>query len=220
MKKGLGLAVVAAIGMSVVGHAAAQSKWPAHVDIEAKPGTKRTLGEADLFLPVTQDARTLWFANVRARLDDRGSQEGNVGFGGRRMLDGGWNVGAHAFFDRRRSETGNLYNQLAFGGEALGRDWDVRANVYRPIGTRVRTIDSTDTAAVTANTLQVSTVVREERALRGFDAEVGWRVPLTTVEDPRQLRLFAGGYQFKDDVAKVSGPRVRAEMTVAQWPVS
>src|SRR6185503_20046214 len=53
---------------------------------------------------------------------------------------------------------------------------------------------------------------------RGFDAEAGWRVPLFDVDGPTQLRLYVGGYRFKDDVAKLSGPRLRAELTVAELP--
>ena len=74
------------------------------------------------------------------------------------------------------------------------------------------------TASVSGSSLLVSSVTSEERALKGFDVEVGWRAPLFSVDEPRQLRLYAGGYRFKDDVTDVSGPRVRAELTMAQTP--
>jgi hypothetical protein len=48
----------------------AKPKWGPSIDFEAKPGTKRSLGEADLFVPLWQDPTTLFFGNLRARLDD------------------------------------------------------------------------------------------------------------------------------------------------------
>jgi len=206
------------LALAATSLAAQQAKWGPHLDFEAKPGSKRSLGEGDLFVPLMQDERTLLFGNLRARFDDQSSREGNLGLGVRRMLEGGWNVGGYGYLDRRKTELGNYYNQTTLGGEALGRDWDFRANAYLPRGERVRQVDTADTASISGTTVLVSSVTREERALKGFDAEVGWRVPMFDVDGPRQLRLYAGGYRFKDDVAKLSGPRLRAELTVAELP--
>jgi hypothetical protein len=215
----------------------AQDKWGPHIDFEAKPGSKRTLGEADLFVPIVQDPRTLWFGNLRGRFDDQSNREGNLGLGVRRMLGGGWNLGGYGYLDRRKSESGQFYSQVTLGGEALGRDWDLRANAYLPQGDRVRDLGSTTTVTTTAggasfvsiagSTVQivtpgattmtaVSTV--EERALRGYDAELGWRVPLFDLDAPRELRVYAGGFRFKDEVAKVQGPRLRLELAMAELP--
>jgi len=215
-----------ALPLSAAGQTSGSSapKWGPHLDFEAKPGSKRSLGEGDLFVPLMQDERTLFFGNLRARFDDQSSREGNLGLGVRRMLEGGWNIGGYGYLDRRKSETGNYFSQVTLGGEALGRDWDFRGNAYLPQGDRLRDLGSTpggSTAAVSGTSVIVTTTgptLREERALRGFDAEVGWRVPLLDADEPRQLRVYAGGYRFKDDVVKVSGPRVRAELTVAELP--
>jgi len=145
------------------------------------------------------------------------------------MLQGGWNLGGYGYLDRRRSgESGEYYNQVTLGAEALGRDWDVRGNAYLPQGDRVRDLGSAtsggaSTASIVGTTVQVTTggtttTTTEERALRGYDAEVGWRVPLFEAEDSRQLRLYAGGFRFKDDVLKVSGPRARAEIALTELP--
>jgi len=211
---------VAAIASCFMPDATAQSaaKWGPHLDFEAKPGSKRSLGEGDLFVPLMQDERTLFFGNLRARFDDNSSREGNLGLGLRRMFEGGWNVGGYGYLDRRKTETGNYFGQATLGGEALGRDWDFRANAYLPHGERVRDLGTANTASVSGTTVLVSSVTTQERALKGFDAEVGWRVPMFDVDGTRQLRLYAGGYRFKDDVAKLSGPRVRAELTVAELP--
>jgi parallel beta-helix repeat protein len=215
-----------------VGMAHAQSSptlWGPHVDVEAKPGSKRTLGEADLFLPLSQDARTLVFGNLRTRFDNQNSYEGNLGIGVRRMYDSGWNLGAYGYVDRRRSETGQYYNQTTLGAEALGPDLDFRANAYVPHGDRVRTLGTTvtdggpSTAALVGTVIQVTTPgsttsTREERSLEGYDLEAGWRLPLFDRIDRRQLRLYIGSYRFHDSVTTVSGPRLRAEFALTDLP--
>jgi hypothetical protein len=193
-------------------------KWGPHVDLEARPGSERSLGEADFFLPLSQDVRTLVFANLRGRFDNNENYEGNLGFGMRRMQPSGWNLGGYGYLDRKRSETGNKFNQVTLGAEALGLDWDFRANAYLPVGTRARDIGSVSSAALSGAAIQVNTTTLEERALKGFDAEMGWRTPLFDSEAHRQLRLYLGGYRFSDAGVTVEGPRVRAELTMEQLP--
>lgn len=202
------------------------AKWGPRIDLEAKPGSKRTLGEVDLLLPIAQDENTLAFTNLRGRFDDNSSREGNLGLGVRHMLKSGWNLGAYGYFDRRRSEYGHYFNQATLGVEALGRDWDFRANGYLPVGTRAKSLGTTGGGASTATLSGTSILVttpgsttREERALKGFDAEVGWRTPLFESEAARQLRLYLGGYRFNGAGISVHGPRVRAELEVQQLPV-
>lgn len=189
------------------------AQWLPHLDAEGKFGNKRNIGEADLFLPIAQDARTLYFANVRTRFDNESGREGNFGLGVRHMLENGWNLGAYGYFDRRRSsDTGFYYNQTTLGVEALGRDFDLRANAYVPVGTRSHDLGSASTAALSGSTVQVTTINREERALQGFDAEAGWRLPVFDSEARRQLRVYLGGYHFSGAGITVEGPRARAEL--------
>lgn len=214
--------IAAAVALAMLPAAGqAQDKWGAHIDLEAKPGSRRSLGEADLFVPLMQDARLLVFGNLRLRMDDHSGREGNLGLGVRQMMDGGFNLGGYVYLDRRRSETGNGFNQVTLGAEALGRDWDLRGNVYLPTGSKVRDLGLTgpSSASVAGNTVTVTTLAREERALKGFDAEVGYRVPLWAADAERQLRVYAGGYRFSDSAARVSGPRVRAELALHDLPM-
>jgi hypothetical protein len=211
----------AVFAVAIAGHSAAaqaQGKWGAHLDFDAKIGNQRTLGEGDLFVPLMQGDRTLFFGNLRGRFDNQDSTEGNAGLGVRRMMGNGFNLGGYGYFDRRRTGNGNDFDQATFGAEALGRDWDFRGNFYQPTGEKVRPVDITATAAASGASILVTSVTREERALKGYDAEVGYRVPLSGVDDLSQLRVYAGGYSFKDDLAKLSGPRLRAEFTVAEVP--
>src|SRR5262245_52132829 len=172
-------AAAAAVLCFFFGVATAQDKWGSHLDFEAKPGTKRNLGEGDLFVPLWQDGRSLLFGNFRGRFDNESGREGNLGIGMRQMLDSGWNLGGYGYFDRRRtSEGGNYFKRATFGGEALGRNCDLRANAYLLYGNRVKELSSTTEAAVSGATVVVTTPPYEERALKGFDVEAGWRVPL------------------------------------------
>ncbi|WP_137918182.1 inverse autotransporter beta domain-containing protein [Hydrogenophaga sp. 2FB] len=198
---------------------AATPKWGAHIDLEAKPGNKRSLGEMDLFVPLAQGPNTLFFGNLRGRIAEGNSHEGNVGLGVRRMLDSGWNLGAFVHLDRRRTPSGSRFKQTTLGLEALGRDWDLRANVYNPQGNRVRDLASGPaTATLSGTTVQVTSSMLQERALPGHDLEAGWRVPVFGADDHRQWRLYLGSYRFSDSLAKVSGVRVRAEYAVAELP--
>lgn len=206
--------------------AAEAPKWGAHIDLEGKLGTERHLGEVDAFLPIAQSDRTLLFANIRARADDEGSHEGNFGLGLRHMLSSGWNIGAYGYYDRRRTDFDNDFNQATFGVEALGRDFDFRANAYLPFGERVKDAGSTPEgasfASLVGTTIEITTLgglTREEHALRGFDAEIGWRVPLWSADDSKALRLYAGMFHFDDSaVEAVTGPRLRAELTMYELP--
>lgn len=211
------LLTVFAFGLQPSAAADTSDKWGASIDLEGKLGTDRRLGEADLFLPLAQDGRNLLFANLRTRFDDSGSTEGNFGAGVRHMLDSGWNLGAYGYFDRRRTANDHLFNQITFGAEALGEDWDFRVNSYWPVGKKVRPLDDLNTAEISG----ASVIFRggEEHALRGFDTEVGWRVPAFAADGPLELRLYAGGFTFDDaDVPDVTGPRLRAEFTAYEIP--
>lgn len=208
--------VVFAGGTPALGQSA-EPKWAPHIDLEAKPGSDRSLGEADLFIPVAQSADSLLFANLRLRMDDQSSNEGNYGLGVRHMLDSGWNLGAYGYFDRRRTEYDNYFNQVTLGLEALSQDWDLRANYYAPVGRRTHLVDALNTAEVSGTTV----IFRggEERSMGGFDAELGWRVPLFDAGADKQFRLFGGAYHFSESgVEDITGPRLRAELTFDSVP--
>ena len=51
-----------------------------------------------------------------------------------------------------------------------------------------------------------------EKALYGFDGEVGWRVPIFPADGDFDVRVYAGGYYFTNgDVDTIAGPRGRIE---------
>lgn len=210
----LSLCFVAGLSFPAV---AADKKWHPHVDFEGKLGSERSLGEADVFFPLAQDDDTLLFGNLRARLDNDSSSEANIGLGLRHMLRTGWNVGGYAYFDRRRSEADNYFSQITIGAEALSEDWDLRTNGYIAVGDREHAAAGFAGASITGTTIVLRSGL--EKSMQGFDAELGWRVPVFTRDDAQQLRFYAGGYHFNgDDVADISGPRLRAELVFDEIP--
>jgi len=207
------------LGVLNLSPALAQSpdKWGAHLDLEGKLGTERNLGEGGLFLPLYQTPDTLVFGDLRMRFDDNESHEANVGAGVRRMLGSGWNIGGYGYFDRRESPYDNYFNQITVGAEALGRDVDLRLNSYWAIGDRSRAVDSLGEASISGSSITMRG--GEERSMSGFDAEVGWRVPLFDAEADKQLRFYVGGYRFTaDDVESIQGPRARVDFTMNELP--
>lgn len=211
-----GVLLVGATGCLAAEQAPA-GKWSPYLDLEGKWGTERSIGEGNFFLPLLQSERTLYFANLRGRIDDSSDNEGSIGGGVRHMLDSGWNLGAYGFWDHRRTEFDNTFNQATFGVEALGPNLEWRANLYQPIGTRSHTFDESSRGEVVGSGLMVATTYQQEQALPGFDLEAGWRLPLFDAEDERQLRVFLAGYRFEDDGIKVEGTRVRSEYSMTPF---
>src|SRR5690606_34194766 len=119
-------------------------------------GSQRSIGEMDAFIPVAQDDSSLLFLDFRGKFDDDASREGNFGLGYRHIMDGSWIAGTYVFYDRRRTELGNLFNQATLGFELLGEDWDIRANGYLPQG-GARRIGGTgaDVAAISGSSFSI-----------------------------------------------------------------
>ena len=199
--------------------AQAQDKWEPYIDLEGKIGNERDLGEIDFFMPLLQDDDTLFFSDIRIRKDNNSSSEGNFGVGMRRMLDNGWNVGAYGYFDRRKTSNDNYFNQVTLGAELLGEDWDARVNAYQPIGDKNKTVDALNSATLSGSSFTVTQ--GSEVAMKGFDAEVGYRLPVFDADSGTNLRAYAGGYHFSADtsgVEDVQGPRLRLDLTFDELP--
>ncbi len=182
----------------------AERKWQPHADIVGKLGTDRFIGEVDLFMPLRQDRTSMWFVNLRGQADDEDNLEGNFGLGLRRIFGDDVILGGYGYVDVRDTEHDNTFYQAVLGFEALSTNWDFRINGYIPEDDK-EPVPGSSSVKVTGNTILESGF---ERALPGFDAEVGWR--LQYGED---TRVYFGGYRFNaSGFDTVAGPRARAEM--------
>ncbi|MBN8967127.1 MAG: inverse autotransporter beta domain-containing protein [Rhizobiales bacterium] len=197
-------------------------KWGAHLDFEGRWGNARSLGDAGLFAPLWQNQTSLLFTDLRGRLDSQDGQ-GNFGLGYRHMLTSGWNLGVYGYYDVRRTSFGNMFNQVALGAEMLSADWDLRTNLYAPFGARSRQIalsgGGNPFAEFANDTIQIVTpglYQLVERALTGFDGEIGWRAPVFDVDALTQLRLYGGGFYFDGGgvTRDIAGPRGRIEFSI------
>lgn len=220
------------------------TKWQAWSELGAYAANREESrrGEATLWAPLLQSSATLFFADIRGKVFEEEQHEGNLALGYRQMLMNGWNLGVWGGVDRRRTETGNLFNQTAFGVEALSADWDLRVNGYVPFknselvsstlaGSGNTTVEIISGGLYLVPGSQTQTDVRE-LAFWGVDAEAGWRVPLERIFNwesvpasfkdraispfRQDLRVFLGGYYFDnpDYSGDIAGPRVRAEWQI------
>ncbi|QDT96463.1 right-handed parallel beta-helix repeat-containing protein [Gimesia aquarii] len=193
--------------------------YRAYFDFSGMAGGVNDTGQGLLFIPLSQDEESLFFADLRGNIFDDSSAEGNFGLGYRQMMNDQWIAGAYGFFDVRRSEYGNIFRQGSFGVELLSIEWDFRANGYVPTLKQKR-VDSLSTAYLSGNNIVVQG--GEERAYWGTDFEVG-RL-LKTFDEMNvdaELRGYVGGYYFDNSAPgfkEMAGPRTRVEFRMFDLP--
>jgi len=201
-------------------------KWHGYLEFMGKPGTARSLGQADLFFPLAQDENDMTFFNVRGHVDfGSDNNEYNIGFGHRHMFDK-FILGAYGYYDHRFTDVGSKFNQVTLGLEVLSETWDFRANGYIPENKTETILDSANVEVVRLPHDQIEaqvTGVFHEKALPGLDLEMGYKLPmakhpgLNLFED---TRLFLGGYHFlgSGNYESITGPRIRLETRLHDIP--
>ncbi|MCB1652387.1 MAG: inverse autotransporter beta domain-containing protein, partial [Alphaproteobacteria bacterium] len=197
-----------------------EQKWGGHIELEVKKGNERALQETELFIPLQQDSRSLLFLNARGVFDDQHSKEGNVGLGYRAMLETpflgqDWIAGIYGFADLRRSPNDNNFMQATVGAELLSEDYDLRLNAYIPHAKEQEISGTNNVTGTLAGTQLrlVGAANQRERALPGFDAEVGVKLPLLA-DYVSSMRAYGGGFYFDaDGYDRVAGPRGRFEVS-------
>jgi len=213
----LTLAMLASAGASDINfplfpvQQAEQRIWRPYTELTFHGGGDREMGNATLFLPILQDETQLVFADLRGRIFDDSSAEGNWGLAYRQLRPSGWIVGAYAFYDLRKSAFDNTWHQGTFGGELMNLDWDLRMNGYLAEGGAQSA--GAPTAFLWNGTIGVANSL--ERAYSGFDGEIGRLLWSSAGGGDVEVRGYVGGYHFDRDAAgfpDVSGPRARIEM--------
>ncbi len=174
-------------------------------------------GQANFFLPLLQNPNNLLFSSIRAYDKSGNPWEGNLSVGYRNLSANQNNLwGIYGSYDRLRSQAENYFNQATVGGEFWHQTWFAGANVYIPFGdTRKDDIDAQKTKFTQAayqntdykNVSNIYYGAGYERAMTGFDAEIGNNIW-------RGLTVYAGGYYFDaHNVKAIGGPRARATYT-------
>ncbi len=193
--------------------------YRAYFDFTAAGGGQRETGQGLLFVPLAQDNESIFFADLRGNIFDDSSAEGNFGLAYRRMIDDEWIAGGYLFYDVRRSQYRNTFQQGSFGFELLSIAWDFRVNGYVPTQ-KMKRVDSLTTAYLSGSNIVVQG--GEERAYWGTDFEAGRLLKTFDEWDiDAELRGYVGGYFFDNSAAgfkEMTGPRARVEFRMFDLP--
>lgn len=212
----ISLFVATTVSMPAMAEPAAVS--PASVEATLGGVGDEAFGSFDLFLPLLGDTDRLLFLDARATFgSEQEVQQGSIGFGYRFRKDNGWVLGLNGYFDYLDSQYDNAFTQVGLGLEALSQDWELRANAYLPVGDIEAALAGANAALVESGRLVFR--AGQEKAMNGFDGEVGYRLPFLSPDDLTQIKLFAGGYWYgADDVEDVPGVSARVELSRAGLP--
>jgi len=153
-----------------------ENLYGSYAELSGNFSTGRSIGQVDLFTPLLQNEESLLFVNIRAHLDNHSSSEINFGLGLRRIISDKVILGGYAFYDRMKSEHGNVFEQLTVGAEVKGARWTLRGNYYKPESGAKYTGIAFDTTPFLAGHNIFLPSNNNERALEGTDGEVGYEV--------------------------------------------
>lgn len=190
-------------------NSALQSEFTPVLILGAKGGNDRSLGEVGVRLPLWQSNYDLVFGDIQGRLSDNEENEAHFGLGFRTYLNTEWVFGTYAYYDFRETAERNRFHQLTFGLEAMSPHWDFRVNGYFP--------NEGYKSSPLATGISNGTIVTnnfQERAYRGFNAEIGRRILHWGRFDTNEVRWFVGYYSFDSKASgfrKIDGPRTRVE---------
>ena len=200
---------VFALSITLTEHSLASSdKWEPWLESGVFIGTDNSSrGEAALLLPIYQTDSGLLFTELRGKLFDAGSKEGNLALGYRKMINNRWAIGMWVGRDIRTSEYGNRFHQEAWGLEALHPNWDFRINAYNALSS-AQAYPQPVEAELIGNQLFITSAA--EVPLSGYDFELGHRFSVLSDQD---FWLYAGAFSFDDELVStpVEGPKLRAE---------
>ena len=198
-------------------------KYPIITDFVLSPGNERQMGRVNVTVPLFQDRevadKKLLFGDARITASDQDTLEGNFGIGYRQLQnDKNVIVGGYGFYDRLITENNNQYSQFTFGTEIMHQNWDARINAYIPLGDDANTvITGTPAATLSGASLLVDDGQGIEEAQKGFDVEVGHKVPYVS-DWIGETRAFIRYSHFNGKyVDNIRGLRFRAYTDVTDW---
>jgi len=192
----------------------APEDFPMQIRPGIRGGDGRTLSYADIFLPVVGTKDSFFFINPKIVLGSDSSNELNAGCGYRHLLfDESLILGGNFYYDTKHTENDFRHHQLGFGGEALTKWIDLRANFYFPVSGK-KSFGDTLTYAFGQRSIIARTSTRYEEPLNGLDYEGGVLIPY--LSDTIETRLYLGGYHYFSSLGNnINGIRGRLEAKLA-----
>ncbi len=190
----------------------------ARAEINWRYGSERSILMSEFWVPVAQDADSVFYGDLRMMGDDQSNREGNLGVGYRKITQapvlGKGVIGGNAWIDRRLTALGSTLHQTTIGGEWFGDEYDIRINGYIPLSNEefhvVPNPDAGPARLVGSQIIVDTNGIAREEPQAGFDMELGWSVPFLQ-EHTDSFRVYAGGFHFAGDQSEdVTGWRVRA----------
>lgn len=181
---------------------------PNRVDMSIKPGNVRNISEVNVFSPLNQSKNQVDFISFMGKGDTKSSNEFNLGYGRRTLVNDNHIIGYYGYWDVRRTGYDNVFNQITVGAEYLSDSLDVRLNGYIPIN-KYRTTATPAIVRTTGAGVTISHANREY-AMGGWDLELGTQYKFTP---DNSLHVYAGRFDFRSGrTTAVRGNRYRTEM--------
>lgn len=163
-------------------------------------------------MPYRQVGEHTLFADTRFFMSNDGYFGGNVGLGYRYLLPGETQfLGASLWYDLDDT-TSEIFQQLGVSLEACTTLWDVRTNLYFPVGDCGKDYSiAVRDARFAGNQVTYTSVRHFGRAMKGFDLELSLPWP-TEFARAHNFNITPGTYMFfADDAEDIYGYKVRAE---------
>ncbi|MBU1693563.1 MAG: inverse autotransporter beta domain-containing protein, partial [Verrucomicrobia bacterium] len=214
---------------------------PAELTVGVQFQDDEAEGMGDILIPAWRFPSGLLFVNPRATRTDHSAEEYNVGLGYRHLFPKRQVIlGVNGYYDYR--DTGHsTYDQWGAGLELLSQWLDARANVYKPEDKRTTVATDTEQSSsrststaqgwtdpyaedheiaqsyIIQQTTRTTTTTRYfeqyEKALEGYDAEIGLRLPLPVRPETFETRVFGGYYRFDAEYGDdIDGFKARLEL--------
>ncbi len=167
----------------------------------------------DMFIPIWQDlAKKTIYTDLRYNDRTGKAFEANLHAGYRQLFDQDNKIiGDYLAFDRKKTDIGNYFNQLTFGIEYWQRlssgNLFIGGNYYQPItgqqDIEIKTAADLERYNITFKNIGITKDLKHEKAMPGFDAEVGY-------EFKNGLAIYLGGYYFgASNMDTICGPKLR-----------
>jgi hypothetical protein len=183
----------------------------AHIEGQGVPQIQ-SITPIELFPYMIYD-ESLFFADLRVFPTNNGTVGGNAGLGYRYYSEGLDRVfGVSGWYDGDNTRR-FLLQQMGLSLESYAGPFDVRSNLYYPIGPTTQQNSLTlvnGSAQFQGDNLVFSQFRSWFSAFKGFDAEAGVPLPGEFLEE-RGTRLYGGGYHFFDSQNSITGASVRLQ---------
>jgi len=194
--------ILATVACLVAGPAWAETEAPSAEALEVQPwvgikfetaGGSQDFGSLEGFLPLGQvPGQQVWFLQGRARLDTAGFLGSNLLLGYRTLGGDRANLtGGYVGVDTQAHGGGTFY-QVGAGLEHIHDGWELRGNVYLPLGDRSTATTLTSAPFFEGNQLLLPTT--RQVAMAGGDVSVGGAI--ATLGSLGSLNAYGGLYYY------------------------